>query len=84
MRNCRHLLKRARTHAMDVDETTPQPQTSSAEDDLYVYDDARARAIAEDKPWTRNPHYFKRFVTRILTRRESTRYDTIRVARRCE
>lgn len=47
---------------MDVDETTPRPQTSTAEDDLYVYDDARARAIAEDKPWTRNPHHFKRFV----------------------
>ena len=65
---------------MDVDETTPQPQTSTAEDDLYVYDDARARAIAEDKPWTRNPHYFKRFVR--YDEFSTTRFDTHRIASR--
>lgn len=64
---------------MDVDETIPQTQTSTAEDDLYVYDDARARAIAEDKPWTRNPQHFRRFVRYDEF---STRFDTRRVASR--
>ena len=29
-------------------------------DSLYVYDNAEQQAIQHEKPWTRDPNYFKR------------------------
>jgi len=43
------------------DRATPSAPPASS-DDLYVFDEASQKAIAEQKPWTRNPHYFKKCV----------------------
>ena len=53
------------------DRATPSaPPTSS--DDLYIFDEASQKAIIEQKPWARNPHYFKKYVHAL---ENSTRDD---------
>jgi COP9 signalosome complex subunit 5 len=44
-------------------------------DALYKYDEAEQKAIQSQKPWTKDPHYFKQWVAktcalRVLKRRQ--------------
>ncbi len=34
-------------------------QTATEVDALYKYDEAEQKAIQAQKPWTKDPHYFK-------------------------
>lgn len=40
----------------------PATARASASDELFVFDDTAQRLVAEQKPWTRDPHYFKKYV----------------------
>lgn len=42
-------------------------QTTDAADAIYTYSAAEQQAIQAQRPWTRDPHYFKRWRRRLQT-----------------
>ncbi len=43
----------------EIENNIPMDTPSGDSDAIFEYDDAAQSAILQQKPWTRDPHYFK-------------------------